>query len=256
MTSGAGAVLFDLDDTLLVDEADVDSVFRRVTEELDRSTGSERGTVAAAVRERARELWRASPLWADSMRLGISSWEGLAADFVGGHPVVRPFEEWAPSYRLQAWSEALAAYGAGDRGAELAERFRTERRSSYRLFPDALDVLARLRAAGWRIGIVTNGPPDLQREKLRLTGVLDVADAVAISGEVGEGKPDAPIFEAALAALAVEAAAAVMVGDSLERDMKGASALGIRTVWRPVPGREPAWEPQISSLRELLTVLG
>lgn len=255
MTSGARAVLFDLDDTLLVDEADVDAVFRRVTEELDRRAAVEPGTVAAAVRARGRELWRASPLWADAMRLGISSWEGLAADFVGGHAAVEPFRAWAPSYRVQAWSGALAPFGAGERGAEFAERFRKERRSSYRLFPESVEVVAGLRAAGWLIGIVTNGPPDLQLEKLSLTGLLDHVDAVAISGEVGDGKPDAPIFRAALAMLGVEPGAAVMVGDSIERDMNGASALGIATVWRPMPGRPPLWEPVISSLRELPDVL-
>ncbi|WP_419817381.1 hypothetical protein [Glaciibacter flavus] len=45
--------------------------------------------------------------------------------------------------------------------------------------------------------IVTNGDARQQREKLRRTGLHDVATGIAISGELGFKKPDARIFEAA-----------------------------------------------------------
>ena len=94
------AVLFDLDDTLLVDEPDVDLHFRHVTADIDAAARVAAGSVVAAVRAAARERWRAGPLFAVARRLGFSSWEGLAADFVGGHPLVDPFREWVrPSGR-------------------------------------------------------------------------------------------------------------------------------------------------------------
>ena len=93
------AVRFDLDDTLLVDEPDVDLHCRHVTADIDAVAGLAAGSVAAAVREAARERWRAGPLISVAKRLGFSSWEGLAADFVGGHPLVDPFREWVPTFR-------------------------------------------------------------------------------------------------------------------------------------------------------------
>lgn len=224
------AVLFDLDDTLLVDQPDVEACFRRVTAELDAEALVEPGTVSASVRAAARALWRASPLVAVATRLGFSSTEGLAADFVGGHPIVEPFREWAPTYRRAAWTNGLAPFEASQRSAELVDLYRRERRSRFRLFPEALDVLTELRAAGWLLGIVTNGPPDLQREKMHATGLDEYVDVVAVSGELGSGKPETAIFEHALGRLGVPPSAAAMVGDSLERDMKGAQQLGMGTV--------------------------
>ena len=249
------AVLFDLDDTLLVDEPEVDACFRRVTAEVDVAAGVEAGTVAASVRAAARGVWRASPLAALARRLGFSSWEGLAADFTGGHPVVEPFRDWAPAYRVCSWTEGLAEYDAADRSRDLAYRYRDERRRGYRLFPEALDVLGDLRSAGWRLGIVTNGPPDLQRDKVRTTGIEEYVDVVVVSGEVGVGKPDRVIFEVALGNLGVAPSAAVMVGDSVERDMKGAHRHGMRTVWRRSSGGVTSWQPAVTSLRELPGVL-
>ncbi|MDQ4068652.1 MAG: HAD family hydrolase [Actinomycetota bacterium] len=249
------AVLFDLDDTILVDEPDVDGCFRRVTADVDEAAGVDSGTVAASVRAAAREVWRASPLAAEARRLGFSSWEGLAADFVGGHPVVEPFRKWVPTFRQASWTTGLEPFDAADRSGDLAQRYRQERRSAYRLFPDALEVLTLVRAAGWLLGIVTNGPPDLQREKVQTTGLNEYVDVVAVSGEVGAGKPERAIFEFVLSRLDVPPSTAVMVGDSVERDMKGAQHLGMRTIWRRSPGRAKEWQPAVASLRDLPNLL-
>lgn len=248
-------MLFDLDDTLLVDEPHVGTCLRSVTAEVDEAVGADAGTVAASVRAAAREVWRASPLAGEARRLGFSSWEGLAANFVGGHPVVEPFRKWVPTFRRDSWATGLEPFNATDRGPELSERYRRERRSAYRLFPEALEVLSQFRAAGWLLGIVTNGPPDLQREKVQATGLNEYVDMVAVSGEVGAGKPQPAIFEFVLGHLDVPPSAAVMVGDSIERDMKGAQHLGMRTIWRPSPGRATEWRPALGSLRDLFNLL-
>ena len=60
-----------------------------------------------------------------------------------------------------------------------------------------------------------------------MTGLVD---AVVLSGEVGARKPEPAIFEAALAALGVDAAAALFVGDRLVDDVAGAAAVGMTTV--------------------------
>lgn len=251
------AVLFDLDDTLLVDEEEVDAAFLSVTAVIDREFGAEEGALARSVRDNARRLWRAGPHHATAKRLGISSWEGLAADFTGRHSVLDALAAWIPSYRSKVWSASLEAFGAGDRAGELAAAYRRRRRSRYRLFPDALGVIAELRARGLRIGVVTNGPPDLQREKLEMTGLFEVVDAVAISGEIGVGKPDSAIFETVLEALDVAPKDAVMIGDSVERDMYGADAVGMASVWRTSSANDERMvgRPTIRSLSGLLVTL-
>jgi putative hydrolase of the HAD superfamily len=104
--------------------------------------------------------------------------------------------------------------------------------------PDAIETLARLKPS-FKIGLLTNGTPDLQRGKLADSGLAPFFDAVAVSGECGIGKPKPGIFSLLLRELGTEPEAAVMVGNSLARDIAGARAAGIGcTVWLRVPGSE------------------
>jgi FMN phosphatase YigB (HAD superfamily) len=79
--------------------------------------------------------------------------------------------------------------------------------------------------------LVTNGPSDLQREKLSCLGISTSFAAIAISGEHRAAKPDPAIFMTALTQLGVEAHEAWHVGDSLDHDIAGAHASGLLAVW-------------------------
>jgi putative hydrolase of the HAD superfamily len=70
-----------------------------------------------------------------------------------------------------------------------------------------------------------------KREKLTAAGLDDYFDVVAIPGEFGIGKPEPSIFEYTLSLLGSDREHAVMVGDSLARDVDGAIAAGLRAVW-------------------------
>src|SRR4029453_3068607 len=102
-----------------------------------------------------------------------------------------------------------------------------ERHENFTLFEDALPALDELRRHGLEIGLVTNGQRDLE-EFVEHHGL--VVDAMGGSRAHGRIKPDPSIFEAALAALGVEAGEAAMVGDSFEDDIEGARALGMRAI--------------------------
>lgn len=78
--------------------------------------------------------------------------------------------------------------------------------------------------------MITNNDGPHQRRKPAMVGLHDAFDAVAISGEIGAGKPDPAIFAHACAALRVAPAAAVHVGDRLDADALGALAAGLRGV--------------------------
>lgn len=97
---------------------------------------------------------------------------------------------------------------------------------------DVHHSLRRLRAAGWRIAIVTNGHA-LQRVKVRNAGLDRLVDACCVSAELGYWKPDRRIFEQAMVTCGGRDVdgSAWMVGDSAEHDMTGARALGMETIW-------------------------
>jgi putative hydrolase of the HAD superfamily len=100
------------------------------------------------------------------------------------------------------------------------------------LFGDAAETIRSLRARGLKIGILTNGPSELQRRKLRLIGIEDEVDAVAISEEIGVSKPEPEAYAKAVAMLGLEPDEVAMVGDHVVNDVAGALAAGLAAaVW-------------------------
>lgn len=96
---------------------------------------------------------------------------------------------------------------------------------------DVTDALHRLRASGWRLGILTNGLPSVQFRKVAALGLTSLVDEVVYAEEhVAGGKPAAAAFKAVLRSLDLSAGQCICVGDDLVRDVRGARALGIRTV--------------------------
>ena len=100
----------------------------------------------------------------------------------------------------------------------------------YRLTPDVRERLAALRAAGWRLAVVTNGPVSTQARKVEVTGLGDLVDAVCISEEVGVPKPDPQIFRAAAERAGTSLEEAWMVGDNLDADIAGGHGVGASTI--------------------------
>jgi putative hydrolase of the HAD superfamily len=131
-----------------------------------------------------------------------------------------------------------------EQGWEVSENFE--------LFEDALPVLEELRAAQLRLGLVSNGIRDLREFVVHHR--LDV-DAVIGSRAHGFVKPHPTIFQAALEQLGVEPAEAVMVGDSLEEDVEGARALGLRAILIDRDDRHPEVEERLTDLYGLPAAL-
>jgi len=113
---------------------------------------------------------------------------------------------------------------------EMATAFRPTYLAAYQVEPDVIDGLRRLRAEGWSLGIVTNGPPS-QGEKVTATGLDQLVDGWAVSEVVGFRKPDPRVFEAAAAECGATLDGAWMVGDSAPADMAGAHNTGLRSIW-------------------------
>ena len=150
-----------------------------------------------------------------------------------------------------AWRATLERCGVRDEA--VLERalsiWDEEDRAAFRLFPDVLPLLERFP----RIGMVTNGSAEVQRDKLRTLGILERFDPLVISSEAGVKKPDPAIFEVALAASGASAADTWFVGDNLWHDVPGALASGVRAIWLDRQGvpLQPDWPQPDAVIRSL-----
>ncbi len=117
---------------------------------------------------------------------------------------------------------------------------------------DAVPTLEALRAS-YALALVTNfDHPPYARMVLSRYGLVELFDVIVISGEVHVDKPDPRIFHLALDALHCAPTDALFVGDSLDSDIAGASAVGCRPVLMDMGNRHPAYEGErIRSLGEL-----
>ena len=163
------------------------------------------------------------------------------------------------TYRRRHLAEVLEPWGElDDETFSFYADARERSLAALRLYDDALETLRALRARGIKVGVLTNGPSDLQRSKLRTLRLEDELDAVAISGEIGAAKPDPAAFEAAVRMLGCEPAEVAMVGDHVVNDVAGALAAGLgAAVWvERYPGELPEGAHLVSELAEVPRLLG
>lgn len=233
------AVIFDLDDTLMPERAAVDEAFDEVCGACTRQHPVDAAVLQRDVRRIARERFRASPFWEWAVRIGVGSWEAMTGPFDGGSPVSDALRDWTAAYQLAAWRDALALQGIRDDAVadELRAALMPARRRTYRPFPAVPAMLAGLRMR-YRLAVLTNGIASIQQDKLHTAGLSDVFECVVMSGDLDIGKPDGRAFAHVLERLDLPAHAVLMVGNSLEADIAGAAAVGIRSVWIDLDGAD------------------
>lgn len=206
------AILFDLDDTIIQAYARPEEAWRRLLEGW-REELAANGVHDAAALQRAI-LDEAHAFWGDAANAARWRLDMATARCL----VVRRALQ-----RLARPNDALA-----DR---LGEAFTELRRREYKLFPDAHDTLDRLRAAGVRLALVTNGQAETQRAKVVRFDLERRFDHVQIEGEFGKGKPDAEVYVHTLKCLDVQAKDCWMVGDNLEWEVVAPQRMGMRGIW-------------------------
>ena len=113
----------------------------------------------------------------------------------------------------------------------------------------------------FRLALITNGIPEVQRPRIRRTGFDRLFPVVVISGEEGVAKPGPEIFDIARQRMGgPEREDILLIGDSLSSDVRGGVDYGIDTCWfNPAgvdrgEGPEPRWA--IRRLGELRRILG
>jgi putative hydrolase of the HAD superfamily len=155
--------------------------------------------------------------------------------------------------------EACAALGVDPTPAEMQEavaRYIEPLDARVVPYDDTVDTLERLRATGYRIGLVSNTmwPAEYHRQELERFGLDRYFDHTAFSSEVGVWKPQPGIYLLSLGALDVPAKKAVFVGDTPAHDIVGAKEVGMRAVYKQnVSFRPDGVEPDaiIDRLAEL-----
>ena len=234
------AILFDLDDTLIVDEAVSKEALQSTAQLAVKLAGVDTVAFLADCKRFGFSLWKEGPCYDYVRSIGISYHECLWGKFDGDKPELVKLREWAHPYRVSVFNAVLRSQNItdDDTAEKLAAHFSQSRRKFQRLMPDAVETLTRLKLT-YKIALLTNGAPDLQSEKIAASGLAGFFDAVAISGVHRIGKPRADIFHILLDELQVKPDRAVMVGNSLERDIAGAlNAKLAAAIWIQVPGSE------------------
>lgn len=134
--------------------------------------------------------------------------------------------------REGVWAHLSAEHGITDpsfaqRCASIYEQIRVP---SITLFRGARELLLDLRRT-YRVGLLTNGPSDMQWPKIERLEIASLFDAIVVSGDAGIHKPDGRVFEILLERLQVDAQEAVYVGNSMPIDIVGAKNMGMQAVW-------------------------
>jgi putative hydrolase of the HAD superfamily len=255
------ALLFDLDDTLIVDQAISHHAFAQVASKAQEQHRINPGQFIDDAKAIARQRWKEGSCYAFCHSIGISAFECLWGNFLGDSSDLILLKRWAEDYRHQVFRDALAQQQKKNAlffAKELMEEFIIARRKEQRLMPKSREVVEEL-SKKFKLGLLTNGAPDLQREKLRASGLEDFFSAIVISGEHGIGKPKPAIFQKLLQLLSIKPEEAVMIGNSLERDIAGAQTVGIPSIWISVPGAEESADVKpdasITELKELIPLV-
>jgi len=232
LEKGKKAIIFDLDDTLIMEEYGTRKAFDATCTGIKELGEIYLEKLFRSVRRRAEELWKSFYLFDYCDDIQVSYLEALCADFIGDDPRLKDLHTWAPTYRKQSWYLALLDQGIDHivLAEKLGEKYRVERRNRCYQFPGTAPALEQLMKR-YQLAMLTNGTPDLQRDKIKKAGLEDYFQVIVVSGEIGVGKPNSQIFRVVLEKLNISPESAVMVGDNLDRDIGGAKKAGITAVW-------------------------
>lgn len=124
-------------------------------------------------------------------------------------------------------------------------------RERVRLVPEAKRCLAAVRKLPVHLGVISDIDAVMLDDHLDFLGLRGVVDSATSSEDAGALKPDERVFRAALERAGCEPREALMVGDSLERDVDGALAVGMHAVLIDRHNARVASVPRLRSLRRV-----
>lgn len=210
------AILFDLDDTLW--------------------------PIAPVIIEAERKLhaWLAAHAPRVALQFSIDSLRQHRLDLLAREP---HFASDLGALRRAGLLTAFETAGEDGAKVEAAMTHFFAARNAVTPYEDVLPGLARLKGR-IRLGTISNGNADLE-----VIGLAHHFEVSLAASQFGRAKPDPAIFHAACAALGVEPAAALYVGDDLLLDVAGAQRAGMRALWLNRHGASQSAAPGAAQVR-------
>ena len=138
-----------------------------------------------------------------------------------------PFEEtMADLFRAKGVVE-----NADTLGINAAQLFRISSLDYIRLYPHALEALAKLRKAGYRLWLLSNAQAIFTAYELRLLGLGEQLDGIYLSSNYKCRKPDLRFYQALIEDRDLDVSKTMMIGNDRQTDIAGAKAVGMATLY-------------------------
>ena len=134
-------------------------------------------------------------------------------------------------------NDVFEILGLEDGARELAEFHCKTTMDGIIIYPDAIRVLESI-GEKHRLCMITNGPPDWQREKLEKLNISEYFEEIIVSGEIGHHKPSPKIFNEMTRRMAVEPSEIIYIGNDYRKDIVVANGVGWKTAWVNRQGQE------------------
>lgn len=202
----------------------------------------------------------------------LKAWGEAFAEFVQTIGKTHWYQKYLVSgdlTRVELMRRTLERVGVYDEdlAQAMSDTYYIERHAALELFPESLEVLHALYGH-YQLGLITNGPADIQRKEIQTLNIGPYFDHIFIEGEMGYGKPDLRIFAMAVDRTHTRPEETLFVGNSYRHDVAPAQLVGWKTVWvrrdsdvppssrtgKPEEMPEDAKPPDliVSDLREIL----
>lgn len=137
-----------------------------------------------------------------------------------------PFED-----VMAALFRAKGVADADTLGVNAAQLFRICSIEYVKLYPGALEALAKLRASGYRLWLLSNAQRVFTAFELRHLGLGEQLDGVYISSDHRCRKPDLRFYQALVEERGLDVSKCLMIGNDRQTDIAGAKAMGMGTVY-------------------------
>lgn len=143
---------------------------------------------------------------------------------------------------------------------DIMNEYEHQLHNGFDVIPHAREILAALKAAGYRLFVVSNGVLSIQTARMGGSGLGEFFEQRFISEEIGYPKPQREFFDRCFASIdGFNNASALIIGDSLTSDIQGGINAQIDTCWfNPLhkvnaKGIAPTYE--IDDLKQLLYIV-
>ena len=131
----------------------------------------------------------------------------------------------------QLFREKGVEENADSLGVQAAQLFRITSIEYVKLYPGALDALAKLRKKGYRLWLLSNAQRVFTAFELRHLGLGEQLDAIYISSDFRCRKPDVRFFRALVEEQGLDISKCLMIGNDLHTDIAGAKGAGMATFY-------------------------